>query len=69
MLGHLPGIPSAAEVEANGISLSEMQSRLLQKVEELTLHMIALEKENGMLWSSLDNLTSTAAAILEGEGR
>ncbi|MDD5307877.1 MAG: hypothetical protein PHU25_11205 [Deltaproteobacteria bacterium] len=37
---HLPGVPSAAEVERNGVSLSDMQARLLQKVEELTLHAI-----------------------------
>lgn len=41
---HLPGIPSAAEVDAGGISLGDMQSKLLAKVEELTLHLIAQEK-------------------------
>ena len=44
--GHLPGIPSSAEVKEKGISLGEMQSKLLAKIEELTLHQIALEKEN-----------------------
>jgi hypothetical protein len=38
--GHLPGIPSAAEVKANGIDLGEMNAKLLQKIEELTLHLI-----------------------------
>lgn len=38
--GHLQGIPSAAEVKANGIDLGEMNARLLQKIEELTLHLI-----------------------------
>ena len=42
--GHLPGIPSAQEVADHGVSLGEMQSRLLAKVEELTLHLIAQEK-------------------------
>jgi hypothetical protein len=42
--GHLPGIPSAAEVAAGGVSLGDMQARLLAKIEELTLHQIALEK-------------------------
>ncbi len=37
---HLPDIPSAAEVERGGISLGEMQSKLLLKIEELTLHLI-----------------------------
>lgn len=50
---HLPDVPSAAEVEANGVKVGEMESKLLQKVEELTLYVIelnkkvsALEKEN-----------------------
>lgn len=43
--GHLPNIPSAKEVEENGIDLGEMNKLLLEKVEELTLHTIALKKE------------------------
>ncbi|TCC97701.1 hypothetical protein [Pedobacter hiemivivus] len=42
--GHLPGIPSAAEVKANGIDLGEMNAKLLQKIEELTLHLIEKDK-------------------------
>jgi len=41
---HLPDVPSAQEVEENGIQLGEMQGKLLQKIEELTLYIIALEK-------------------------
>lgn len=41
---HLPGIPSAKEVSENGVRVGEMQARLLEKIEELTLHMIAQEK-------------------------
>ncbi|PTS92776.1 hypothetical protein DBR11_26330 [Pedobacter sp. HMWF019] len=43
--GHLLGIPSAAEVKNNGIDLGEMNARLLQKIEELTLHLIAQDKK------------------------
>lgn len=43
--GHLPGVPNAAEVEQNGIELGEMNALLLQKIEELTLYIIALEKK------------------------
>jgi hypothetical protein len=43
---HLPDIPSEAEVKEKGASVGEMQSKLLAKVEELTLHMIQQEKEN-----------------------
>ncbi len=42
---HLPGIPSAKEVENNGVDLGEMNAKLLQKVEELTLYVIDLQKQ------------------------
>lgn len=37
---HLPGVPSATEMEENGLNLKEMNLLLLKKVEELTLHLI-----------------------------
>ena len=43
--GHLKDIPSAKEVEKNGIYLGEMNSKLLQKIEELTLYTIQQQKE------------------------
>ena len=43
---HLPDVPSADEYRANGANLSEMNNLLLQKIEELTLYMIAIKKEN-----------------------
>ena len=47
--GHLPGIPSAKEVEADGIALGSFNGKLLEKIEELTLHLIELQKENERL--------------------
>ena len=41
---HLPGIPSAVDVSQNGVKVGEMQAKLLEKIEELTLHLIAQEK-------------------------
>jgi hypothetical protein len=41
----LPNIPSASEVETNGIELGEMNAKLLQKVEELTLYVIESQKQ------------------------
>lgn len=41
---HLPDVPSAEEVEEQGIGLGEMNAILLQKVEEMTLRMIEMEK-------------------------
>lgn len=43
---HLPEIPSAAEVKENGLNMGEMQNKLLQKIEELTLYVIELQKTN-----------------------
>jgi len=42
---HLPEVPSAKEVETDGLKLKEMNATLLKKVEELTLYMIELQKE------------------------
>jgi len=53
---HLPGIPSAEEVAANGVNVGEMQAKLLQKIEELTLYMIDLKKENEMLKKRVSSL-------------
>ncbi|WP_316833752.1 tail fiber protein [Pedobacter nutrimenti] len=47
--GHLPGIPSAAEVKAEGIEVGGMNAKLLKKIEELTLYLIELKKENSQL--------------------
>ncbi|WP_120752425.1 hypothetical protein [Aquimarina sp. BL5] len=43
--GHLINIPSAAEVAENGIQLGEMNAKLLEKIEELTLYAISQEKQ------------------------
>lgn len=42
---HLPGIPSEKEVLSNGIELGNMNKLLLEKVEELTLYVIDLQKQ------------------------
>jgi hypothetical protein len=46
---HLPDIHSEAEVKQKGIGVGEMESKLLAKVEELTLHMIQAEERNTRL--------------------
>ncbi len=42
---HLPGIPTADSVVSEGLDLGSMNTQLLQKVEELTLYIIELNKE------------------------
>ncbi len=43
--GHLPDIPSAGKIAKEDLRLGEMQAKLLQKIEELTLHLIEMQKE------------------------
>ncbi|MEP1095130.1 MAG: hypothetical protein ABJG78_08470 [Cyclobacteriaceae bacterium] len=47
--GHLPEIPSEADVTENGINLGEMDAKLLQKIEELTLYLIDMNKRMNQL--------------------
>ncbi|ATP58041.1 hypothetical protein CPT03_16990 [Pedobacter ginsengisoli] len=54
--GHLPGIPSAEEVKSDGVDLGEMNAKLLQKLEEVTLHLIKQEKELLKLKKELNSL-------------
>ncbi|MNL08726.1 hypothetical protein D3C87_1294600 [compost metagenome] len=61
--GHLPGIPSAAKVKANGIDLGEMNAKLLQKIEELTLHLIEKDKEIKQLNKLNDRITELELKI------
>jgi hypothetical protein len=56
--GRLPGVPSAGEVGRDGVELGRMQASLLEKIEELTLHLIAQEQELARLREQV--------AVLEG---
>jgi len=53
---HLPGMPSAKEVETNGIELGEMNKKLLEKIEELTLHLIEKDKKMDVLIQKVEAL-------------
>ncbi|MDW7691158.1 hypothetical protein R9C00_19600 [Flammeovirgaceae bacterium SG7u.111] len=73
---HLQDIPSAKEVEANGIDLGEMDAKLLQKIEELTLYTIeqqkeieALKKKNTELQKQQEMIGSLLERIEKLEGR
>jgi hypothetical protein len=58
---HLPGIPSAEEINKNGgIELGEMNRKLLEKVEELTLYVIELKKENEQIKKELQKVSSAS---------
>ena len=53
---HLPGIPSADEIETNGQDLGDLQLKLLVKIEELLLYTIQQQKEIKALKEMLGNL-------------
>lgn len=53
---HLPEIPPAKEMEANGVDLGDMNMRLLKKIEELTLYQIQLMEEMEVMKKELQEL-------------
>jgi len=60
---HLPEIPSAKEIAENGLNLGEMNTTLLKKIEELTLHLIDLKKENDQLKKSVERIDNLEQII------
>jgi len=67
--GHLKDIPDAKEVEENGILLGEMNAKLLQKIEELTLYTIEQEKKIKQLKTKDKELTSLNKKLFELQAR
>ena len=53
---HLPGILSAAEIEGDGVAVRAMQTKLLEKVEELMLYTIQQQKNIETLERALAKL-------------
>jgi hypothetical protein len=51
---HLPGIPSAKEIEEDGLMVGDMQKRMMEKIEELTLYIIDLNNEIEDLKKKID---------------
>lgn len=61
--GHLPEIPSEADVIENGINLGEMNAKLLQKIEELTLYLIEQNKNLEQANSNIKELQREVSAL------
>ena len=53
---HLPGVPSAEEVAKQGIDVGKMDAKLLEKIEELTLYLFELKKENQEMKKAMSEL-------------
>jgi hypothetical protein len=54
--GHLPNVPSAAEVKKDGIDVATMNIKLMEKVEELTLYLINQQKQIDALKKEIKEL-------------
>ena len=67
--GHLIHIPSAEEVEANGIQLGEMNKLLLEKIEELTLYVLQQQNEIGELQKENQELADLRKKVILLENR
>ncbi len=76
---HLPGVPSAKEMEQNGLNVSEMQHLHMMKIEELTLHTIeqqkqidslkSLEKKNQELSQQVANLENLLEELMATQSK
>ena len=67
---HLPEVPSANEMKANGLELGQMNTKLLQKVEELTLYLIEKDgelTEQKVEFSDLKNRTDNQQKQLKDQ--
>ena len=42
---HLPGIPAAVEIQKNGLDVGDMQRKMMEKIEQLTLYVIDLQQQ------------------------
>jgi hypothetical protein len=60
---HLPNMPSAEEMVKNGLDVATMDAKLLEKIEELTLYMIQMQKENVRLQKEMDGLKTTITSL------
>ena len=61
--GHLPEVPSAEQVEKEGVKMGEMDAILLKKIEELTLYVIEMGKDNEKLQEANRELTERLQGI------
>ncbi|SHH28029.1 hypothetical protein [Flavobacterium defluvii] len=61
--GYLENIPSEKEVLKNGINLGEMNSKLLQKIEELTLYAIEQQKNTEKLMKIIEEQNKRLEAL------
>jgi hypothetical protein len=62
---HLPNIPSASEVEDQGILIGDMQKRMMEKIEELTLYILQLHETNKHQQAEIEDLKANLQSLRE----
>lgn len=62
---HLPNIPKASDVQKNGFAVGEMNRKLLEKVEELTLYTIQQQEQIDALMQNIDDLKKTVQMLIQ----
>lgn len=60
---HLPNVPSEADIHRDGLSLEEMQLRLLEKIEELTLYVLQLDDASKAMQQQQNQLQQEVQAL------
>lgn len=60
---HLPGVPSAAVIESRGIDMGEISKIQMEKIEELTLYIIDLKKQNDAMQENNETMMKRLAAL------
>ncbi len=60
---HLPNVPAADEVQKSGIALGEMQTKMMEKIEELTLYILELNKKNEAITKQMEALQKELIAL------
>ena len=63
---HLPGIPSAKEIESKGLNLGDMEQKQMQKIEELTLYVI---QENNIIQKQEMKINKLTKMVEQLEGQ
>lgn len=53
---HLPGVPSASEIEKNGLELKKFNLILLEKIEELVIYTLEQQKQIELLKEKIENI-------------
>ncbi|MFB6305686.1 MAG: hypothetical protein ABEH43_01615 [Flavobacteriales bacterium] len=64
---HLPGVPPQSKVKKNGLSLGNMQKRMMEKVEEQALYIVQLDKKNKEQDKEIEKLKKEVAKIKQNK--